>query len=96
MQLKKYWPHTKNKKNEDEDFLSVFRRIGISAFKKDLYENPYKDKLKNNEYFFDHADDLISSKHKKIIIQDGFWKENKNILLEKKISIGVKLILIKH
>ena len=32
--------YQKNKKNEDEDFLSVFRRIGISAFKKDLYENP--------------------------------------------------------
>ena len=32
--------YQKNKKNEDEDFLSVFRRIGISAFKRDLYENP--------------------------------------------------------
>ena len=46
--------------------------------------------------FFDHADDLISSKHKKIIIQDGFWKENKNILLEKKFQLESKLILIKH
>ena len=32
--------YQKNKKNEDEDFLSVFRRIGISEFKRDLYENP--------------------------------------------------------
>ena len=57
----------------------------------------YKDKLKNNEYFFfDHVDDLINSKHKKIIIQDGFWKENKNILLEKKFQLESKLILIKH
>lgn len=52
----------------------------------------YKDKLKNNEYFFfDHVDDLINSRHKKIIIQDGFWKENKNVLLEKRISIGVQI-----
>ena len=31
--------YQKNRKNENEDFLSVFRRIGISAFKRDLYEN---------------------------------------------------------
>ena len=26
--------------SEDEDFLKVFKRIGISEFKKDLYDNP--------------------------------------------------------
>ena len=26
--------------SEDEDFLKVFNRIGISEFKKDLYDNP--------------------------------------------------------
>ena len=31
--------YQKNRKNENEDFLSVFRRIGITAFKRDLYEN---------------------------------------------------------
>ena len=29
----------KNKNEKDEDFLSVFRRIGIDEFKKDLYDN---------------------------------------------------------
>ncbi len=34
--------YRKNKKNASEDFLSVFRRIGIEAFKKDLYDNTRK------------------------------------------------------
>ncbi len=31
--------YKKHKKNKGEDFLSVFRRIGIKEFKKDLYDN---------------------------------------------------------
>ncbi len=31
--------YKKNKVSEDEDFLKVFNRIGISEFKKDLYDN---------------------------------------------------------
>ena len=31
--------YKKNKKNKTEDFLSVFRRVGIKEFKKDLYDN---------------------------------------------------------
>ena len=31
--------YKKNKKNKSESFLSVFRRIGIKEFKKDLYDN---------------------------------------------------------
>ena len=32
--------YKKNRISEDEDFLKVFNRIGISEFKKDLYDNP--------------------------------------------------------
>ena len=32
--------YKKNRVSEDEDFLKVFNRIGISEFKKDLYDNP--------------------------------------------------------
>ena len=32
--------YKKNRTSEDEDFLKVFNRIGISEFKKDLYDNP--------------------------------------------------------
>ena len=31
--------YKKHKKNKSDDFLSVFRRIGIKEFKKDLYDN---------------------------------------------------------
>ncbi len=31
--------YNKNKKNESDDFLTVFRRIGIEEFKKNLYDN---------------------------------------------------------
>ena len=31
--------YKKNKKDKSEDFLSVFRRVGIKEFKKDLYDN---------------------------------------------------------
>ncbi len=31
--------YKKNKKKKTEDFLSVFRRVGIKEFKKDLYDN---------------------------------------------------------
>ena len=51
-----------------------------------------KDKLKKNEYFvFDNVNDVINSKKKKIIIKGDFWKENRNLLLEKKISVGVQI-----
>ena len=51
-----------------------------------------KDKLKKNEYFFfDNVNDVNNSKQKKIIIKGNFWKENRNLLLEKKISVGVQI-----
>ena len=31
--------YEKNRVSENEDFLKVFNRIGISEFKKDLYDN---------------------------------------------------------
>ena len=31
--------YKKHKRNKSEDFLTVFRRIGIKEFKKDLYDN---------------------------------------------------------
>ena len=31
--------YKKHKRNKSDDFLSVFRRIGIKEFKKDLYDN---------------------------------------------------------
>ena len=31
--------YKKNRVSENEDFLKVFNRIGISEFKKDLYDN---------------------------------------------------------
>ena len=31
--------YEKNRISENEDFLKVFNRIGISEFKKDLYDN---------------------------------------------------------
>ena len=31
--------YEKNRVSKDEDFLRVFKRIGIGEFKKDLYDN---------------------------------------------------------
>ncbi len=36
--------YKKNKKNKSDDFLSVFKRIGIKEFKKDLYDNTSQKK----------------------------------------------------
>ena len=71
-----------NKKTKNEDFLSVFNRIGIDAFKKDLYEKVIlnREKVSQNDYLLiEDITSLPKSNTKKVIVTTPQWLEIKKL-----------------
>ena len=51
-----------------------------------------KDKLQKNEYIFlDELEQIASLNKKKIILTKNLWIEKKQIIKEKKISVGIQI-----
>ena len=82
-----------NKKNKNEDFLSVFNRIGIDPFKKIYMKKVIlnKEKIYQNDFeILEDINSLTKSKSRKVIVSIKQWQENKKILKEKN-NIGIIL-----
>ena len=62
----KSYKHTKNKSSDKDDFMTVFRRIGIESLK-NLYDNTGKTKLKKNLYQRISQDEFLVNKIKNFI-----------------------------